>query len=71
MSKKPKVELEKLPFKRPSSAYVYFSREVGPTLSNRDGRSRFMRIGELWRELGADQRKAYEDMAAKDKFVVL
>jgi len=57
--------------KRPTSAYFFFGGEVRPGIREENPDMKITAvmslIGEKWRELGDDEKKPYEEMAAKDR----
>ena len=57
--------------KRASGAYVFFTQEMRPQINSEQPGIKFVDmgriLGERWRELDADSKKRYEEMAAEDK----
>jgi len=57
--------------KRAKSPFIYFTNEKRPDVKRTNPEMTFGEVaktlGKLWGELGAGQKKKYEDMAAKDK----
>ncbi|EOR00877.1 hypothetical protein E3P92_00317 [Wallemia ichthyophaga] len=57
--------------KRALSAYMYMSQEWRPRVKEENDKVSFGEIGRLlgakWKEMGSEERKPYEDMAAADK----
>lgn len=57
--------------KRASGAYVFYTSETRPKILEKNPGIKFIELGkllgEMWRELPAEEKKVYEDLAAQDK----
>lgn len=64
---KPKQAKDKDAPKKPCNAYAFFFKEKSKTVTDLKSTERMSKIGEMWRELDAEDKETYQEQSNNDK----